>query len=154
MSVHADSEIIASRQSFFRRWGTPITASAALLAATTLVLWLLDARLQQNHLIFVYFVPTALITIRFGSVSAMCVAIVAAFAAAFLFYSPRFSFMVDSPLELLELIFFSLLALLACQVVSGFASGGDVQKRRLRKRTASLRARWPAAAAMWDRLGR
>jgi hypothetical protein len=66
--------------------------------------------------------------------------------------------MVASPLDLLELILFSLLALLASQVVSGFASDSDVEKRRQRVRAASwgaaLRARWPSAAALWDRLGR
>jgi hypothetical protein len=65
---------------------------------------------------------------------------------------------VASALDLLELILFSLLALLASQVVSGFANDSDVEKRRERARAASwgaaLRVRWPAAAALWDRLGR
>ena len=91
---------------------------------------MIDAPLQQDHLIFIYFLPTALIAIRYGSISAMCVAIASTFAAAYFLYAPRFSFMVDSPLDLLELIFFSLLALLASQVVSGFANDRDVAKRR------------------------
>ena len=36
----------------------------------------------------------------------------------------------ESPLDLLELILFSLLGLLASQVVSGFARDGEVEKRR------------------------
>jgi hypothetical protein len=52
---------------------------------------------------------------------------------------------------MLELIFFSLLALLASQVVSGFAKDGEVERRR---RRASLRARWPWFAALRGRLGR
>jgi two-component system sensor histidine kinase KdpD len=154
MSVRADSEFVEARRSFLRRWVSPITVSAALLAATTVVLWAFDTPLHHDHLIFIYFVPTALIAIRYGSISAMCVTIGVTFAAAYLFYAPRFSFVVANPLDLLELIFFSLLALLASQVVSGFANDGDVEKRRQRVRTASLRARWPAAAALWDRLGR
>ena len=55
------------------------------------------------------------------------------FAAAYFLYAPRLSFMVASPLDLLELILFSLLALLASQVVSGFASDSDVEKRRERR---------------------
>jgi K+-sensing histidine kinase KdpD len=154
MSVRADSEFVETRRSFLRRWVTPITVSAALLAVTTLFLWAFDTPLHHDHLIFIYFVPTALIAIRYGSVSAMWVTIGVTFAAAYLFYTPRFSFMMANPLDVLELIFFSMLALLASQVVSGFAKDGEVEKRRQRVRAASLRARWPAAAALWDRLGR
>jgi len=45
-------------------------------------------------------------------------------------YAPRFSFKVESPLDLLELILFSLLGLLASQVVSGFTRASDVERRR------------------------
>src|SRR4029079_9379214 len=157
MSVRADWEFSGAKKSFLRRWVTPITVSAALLALTTAFVWTIDAPLQHDHLIFIYLVPTALIAIRYGSISAMCVAIFSTFAAAYFLYAPRFSFVVTSTLDLLELILFSLLALLASQVVSGFANDSDVEKRRERARgawSAAWRARWPAAAALWDRLGR
>jgi K+-sensing histidine kinase KdpD len=115
---------------------------------------MIDASLRHDHLIFIYFVPTALIAIRYGSVPAMCVTIVAAFAAAYFFYEPRFSFKVENPLDLIDLILFSLLALLASQVVSGFASDSEVEKRQQRARTASSRPRWPLMAALWESLGR
>jgi two-component system sensor histidine kinase KdpD len=134
---------------FWRRWITPITASAVLLALTTAFVWMIDAPLRQDHLIFIYLVPTALIAIRYGNISAVCVAIASTFAAAYFLYTPRFSFMVTSPLDMLELIFFSLLALLASQVVSGFANDSDVEKRRQRA-PASREKSW--AAALLDRL--
>jgi len=154
MSMRASWEFIGTRTSWLRRWVTPITVSAVLLALTTGVLWMINASLQQDHLIFIYFVPTALIAIRYGSISAMCVTIAATFAAAYFFYAPRFSFKVESSLDLFELILFSLLALLASQVVSGFAKDGDVEKRRQRTRATSLRARWPSVVTLWNRLGR
>jgi K+-sensing histidine kinase KdpD len=154
MSMRAGWEFVGTRTSRLRGWVTPITVSAALLALTTGFLWMIDASLQHDHLIFIYFVPTALIAIRYGSISAMCVTIAATFAAAYFFYAPRFSFKVESALDLFELILFSLLALLASQVVSGFAKAGDVEKRRQRTRAASLRVRWPSVVALWDRLGR
>src|SRR5258708_23052320 len=113
MWVRAGWEFVETRSSRLRRWVTPITASAALLALTTGFLWMIDASLQHDHLIFIYFVPTALIAIRYGSVPAMCVTIVAAFAAAYFFYEPRFSFRAENPLDLRALVLFSLLALLA-----------------------------------------
>lgn len=142
MSLRADAESEEMQKSLIRRWVTPITASALLLALTTFGLWLLAPGLQQDHLIFIYFVPTALIAIRYGSVSAMCVTIASTFAAAYLLYTPQFSFMVENTLDLMEMILFSLLALLASQVVSGFASDSEVKKRRVRVPAASRR-RWP-----------
>ena len=129
MTMHAHWEYVGTR-SFIDRWATPITASVLLLSATTALLWIFDVSLEHDHLIFIYFVPTALIAIRYGSLPAMWVTIASNFAAIYLFYAPRFSFAVDSPLDLLELVFFSMLALLASQVVSGFASDNEIAKRR------------------------
>lgn len=154
MSVRAELDTRGIGKSFLRRWVTPITVSAVLLAATTAFVWMIDAPVQHDHLIFIYLVPTALIAIRYGSISAMFVAIASTFAAAYLLYAPRFSFVVQSPLDLLELILFSLLALLASQVVSGFAKDTDIEKRRERARPVSWRARWLSMAALWDRGGR
>src|SRR5947209_265711 len=95
----------------FPRAPTPISLST-VRALTTAVRGMIDASLQHGHLVFIYFVPTALIAIRYGSVSAMCVTIAATFAAAYFFYAPLFSFKVESQLDILELILFSLLALL------------------------------------------
>jgi K+-sensing histidine kinase KdpD len=142
-----------ARKSFIRQWVTPITASTVLLVLTSVFVWMVDAPLQHEHLIFIYLVPTALIAIRYGSSSAMCVAIASAFVAAFFLYVPRFSFMMANPLDLLELVLFSMLALLASQVVSGFANDRDVEKRR-RRRAVQWRERWPSIAVLWNRLRR
>lgn len=115
-----------------RRWATPVTVSLMLVAVTTLVLWLIDAQLKQEHVIFIYFAPAAWIAIRYGSVAAMCATIASTLAAAYFLYSPRLSFLVDSPLEVLELVFFGMLAVLASRVVAGFASDREVVGRRVR----------------------
>jgi len=147
MTVRADREFAEVRPSLLRQWLSPISASAALLAATTVLLWLWDSPLPHEHLIYIYFVPTALIAIRYGSVSAMWVTIGATLAAAYLFYAPRFSLAVESPLDVLELIFFGMLALLASRVVSGFANDHGVARRR-------PKGRWPSWAVLWERAGR
>ena len=152
MSLRSEMEFSRTGNSFLRRWVSPITASAVLLALTTAFVWLIDVPIQNDHLIFIYFVPTALIAIRYGSISAMCVTIVSTFAAAYLLYAPRFSFMVANPLDLMELILFSLLALLASQVVSGFANDREVERRRDRLRRPLWREKWPVIAALWSRI--
>jgi K+-sensing histidine kinase KdpD len=153
MSVRADREFVGTTTRLpLRRWVTPITVSAVLLALTTAFIWLIDVPLQHDHLIFIYLVPTALIAIRYGSISAMCVATVSMLAAAYFLYAPRFSFVVENPLDLLEIIFFSLLAVLASQVVSGFANDHDVARRRRPAHAASSRANWHSMTAFWNRL--
>jgi K+-sensing histidine kinase KdpD len=128
-----------SARSLTRQWFTPITVSLALVAFTTLFLWEIQPTLQQEHLIFIYFVPTTLIAIRYGSLSAMGVIIASSLAAAYFLYRPQFSFVVGSVLDLMELILFSMLALLASQVVSGFAKDTDIVRRRQRVRAKSVR---------------
>jgi K+-sensing histidine kinase KdpD len=152
MSLGADLESAGTALKFRRRWITPIAVSLVLVALTTVILWLLQPQLNQQHLIFIYLVPTSLVAIRYGSISAMCVIIASSIAAAFLLYAPYFSFFVASALDMLELALFCLLALLASQVVSGFASDGDVARRRQRERTLPLQERWPALAALWNRV--
>ncbi len=116
--------------SLARRWISPITVSLLLVAITTVFLWVIQPRLEHDHLIFIYFVPTTLIAIRYGSLTAMGVTIASSLAAAYFLYAPKFSFMVASRLELLEIVLFCTLALLASQVISGFASADDVVKRK------------------------
>jgi K+-sensing histidine kinase KdpD len=130
MSLRREPESSSTEPSLVRRWITPITVSLLLVAVTTAILWTIQPRLQQEHLIFIYFVPTTLIAIRYGSLSAMGVIIASSLAAAYFLYPPNFSFLVGSRLEFLEIVLFSMLALLASQVVSGFAKDDDVVKRR------------------------
>ena len=92
MSVRADLDFVGDQEIVPSPVGPPITASAALLALTTAFVWMIDAPLQHDHLIFIYLVPTALIAIRYGSISAMCVTIVSTFAAAYFLYAPRLQF--------------------------------------------------------------
>lgn len=100
MSLRREPES-STEPSLVRRWITPITVSLLLVAITTAILWVLQPRLQQDHLIFIYFVPTTLIAIRYGSLSAMGVTIASGLAAAYFLYPPNFSFLVASRLELL-----------------------------------------------------
>jgi two-component system sensor histidine kinase KdpD len=127
------------------RWLTPVSASLVLVAVTTLVLGLLDVRPTPDHLIFIYFTPTAFIAIRYGSIPALLTTMASALAGAYFLYAPRHSFMIADGLDLLELTFFGLLAMLASQVVSGFAADAQVKPRQ--RSGSLLRRLLPRAAA-------
>ena len=81
----------------------------------------------------------------------MCVTIASGLAASYFLYAPRFSFQIANPLDVLELALFCLLALLASQVVSGFANDDEVARRRPQP-AGPLSKRWPMAAALLNRL--
>jgi len=130
MSLRTDPES-STKSSLFRRWISPITVSLLLVAVTTALLWVIQPRLEQDHLIFIYFVPTTLIAIRYGSLSAMGVIIASGLAAVYFLYPPQLSFVLTG-LQFTEVVLFSLLALLASQVVSGFAKDRGVLKRAAR----------------------
>ena len=53
-----------------------------------------------------------------------------ALAGAYFLYAPFHSFMITDGLDLLELTFFGLLAILASRVVSGFAADAQVKPRQ------------------------
>jgi K+-sensing histidine kinase KdpD len=127
------------------RWVTPVSASLALVALTTLLLGVFGVRPAPDHLIFIYFTPTAFIAIRYGSVPATLTTMASALAGAYFLYAPRHSFMIAGGLDLLELTFFGLLAMLASQVVSGFA--GDAQVKPRQRRDSLLRRFLPRSAA-------
>jgi K+-sensing histidine kinase KdpD len=129
MSLRIEPES-STKPSLVRRWISPITVSLLLVAVTTALLWVIQPRLEQDHLIFIYFVPTTLIAIRYGSLSAMGVIIASSLAAVYFLYPPQLSFVLTW-LQFIEVLLFSMLALLASQVVSGFAKDGRVVKRRL-----------------------
>jgi K+-sensing histidine kinase KdpD len=117
-------------QLFARQWVVPVAISMVMVAIITVILWVVDTKLGTDHLIFIYFVPTTFIAIRYGSVSAMSTVIVSDLAAAYFLYPPKLSMLIANPLDVAELAFFTMLALLASQVVSGFANDSNVKERK------------------------
>jgi two-component system, OmpR family, sensor histidine kinase KdpD len=105
----------------------PFVMPLAVLAATTGILYALDVFLDPEHLIFGYLVPTTLIAVAYGSRAAMLTSVAGVLLAAYFLYDPEFSFYVSQPLHIAELVFFTLLALMASQVVAKIT---DTRRRR------------------------
>ena len=111
-----------------RQFG-PAIASAALVSVTTATLWMLHAEMQPEHLIFGYLIPTTLIAVRYGSVTAMLASIVCSLCAAFLLYPPEFNFYIADPLNVVELGFFLVLCLATTQFVGRLSDGERKQDK-------------------------
>jgi K+-sensing histidine kinase KdpD len=130
MSLRGEARFFRAERSLIGRCVEPVVASLAVVGITTLAVGGIEARLPHDHLVFIYLLPAVLIAIRYGSLSAMGVTVASGLAAAYFLYAPRFSFLIARPLDLVELILFCVLALLAAQVVSGFAGDGAMLRRR------------------------
>ena len=128
---------IAAKLKFVQHYIGPIALSLALVSVTTVVLFGFETKLSFRAVVFIYFFPTTFIAIHYGSIAAMVGIIASDLAAAYFFYVPKFSFEVSDPLDLVGMLFFTLLALMATQVVAGFANNPNVREggRRARNRT-------------------
>ena len=113
----------ASTVSKWLSWAAPIAVPLVLLAITTAVLFVLDIYLDPEHMIFGYLVPTTLIAIGYGSTAAMLTTIGGVICAAYFLYPPTFSLYIADPLHVTELVFFTLLALAASQVIVKIGDG-------------------------------
>jgi K+-sensing histidine kinase KdpD len=98
--------------------------SLVSIVATTAAIWALEEffGLQPKHLVFIYCIPTTLIASRFGNTPSILATILSGMAAIYFIYEPRFSFRVVDPVDLVELLLFALLAILASRVVYDFAT--------------------------------
>src|ERR1700722_3510110 len=104
-------------------WGEPMrfvkgaipfaVTLAAVAAVTAILLYFKLAGVGPHHPVFFYLLPITFVAIMFGSAPATMFAITAIPCGAYFLYDPIYSFRVTNPLEFGDLIFFSMLALIA-----------------------------------------
>ena len=110
--------MLTSTASKWASRAAPVVVPLVLVAITTGVLFVLDIYLDPEHLIFAYLVPTTLIAIAYGSTAGMLASIAGVICAAYFLSPPTFSLYVVEPLHVAELVFFTVLAVAASQVVA------------------------------------
>ena len=96
----------------------PVAGSLGAVALTTAILMALDARLEAQHLVLGYLLPTTLIAILYGSTIAFVTSAASSVAAAYFLFPPKFSLFIASPLHIAELGFFILLAVIASKATA------------------------------------
>lgn len=94
-------------------WKMPSLVSLAMVCLITGVLWCLklDA-VPVKDPIFFYLLPTAFVAVRYGSLPGLLCAVGGTVCAAFFLYEPVYSFYVSNDLEIGELVWFIVLALM------------------------------------------
>jgi K+-sensing histidine kinase KdpD len=113
----------------------PVVVALAVALLTTAALCALRLMFgDEEHLVFFYLLPMALVAILYGSRSAMICVAAASICAAYFLYNPVYSFYVSNPADLGELICFAGLALIGAKCTADLlrrpqpSRAGDVSK--------------------------
>lgn len=95
------------------RRAVPVVVSLAVVCAITAVLWYLKQTGDGlRHPVFFYLLPSALLAVLYGAFPALLCASTATACAAYFLYDPVYSFQFTNPLEIGDLAFFVLLAVI------------------------------------------
>jgi len=119
----------AARERILRSLWTLLVALSAILV-TSAALLAVDAFLDAKPLIFIYLLPTVVMAMHYGSTVAVLTSFASGLATAYFFFAPKFSFYIADPLNVAELGFFLLLAVIASKAVAVVTEDGRTIKRR------------------------
>jgi len=123
-----DAELPA--RSFWRKDILPLLLSLLGVSAITAVLLLLEQNAAANLVPIAYLIPVIFAATRWGIWPATLASIVSMVEADFFFFPPVYSFRVEDPQEVVDLLMFLIVALVSSNLAS-----------RLRQETESLRLR-------------
>ena len=94
-------------------WAIRLTVSLAVISLVTAVLWYFRrAGVGPLHPVFFYLLPVALLTIFCGRLPALLSASLATACSAYFLYDPLYSFQVTNRLEVGDLVWFGVLAVI------------------------------------------
>jgi K+-sensing histidine kinase KdpD len=113
---------------------TSVLVAFTAVLLTTLVLLAVDSYLAPDHLVLGYLLPTLVIAMHYGSTLAVVTAFASGMAAAYFLFPPKLSFNIAEPLNVAELGFFLLLAVIASKAVAVLADD-SMRSTRTRGRT-------------------
>jgi two-component system sensor histidine kinase KdpD len=123
----------AAQESRIRQPVSSLLLAFSAVLLTTVVLLAVDSFLDAEALVFIYLLPTVVMAMHYGSTVAVVTSFASALAAAYFFFPPKFSFYIADPLNVAELGFFLLLAVIASKAVAVVTKDGRVTKSTLRR---------------------
>jgi two-component system, OmpR family, sensor histidine kinase KdpD len=121
----------AAQESRIRQPVSSLLLAFSAVLLTTVVLLAVDSFLDAEALVFIYLLPTVVMAMHYGSTVAVLTSFASALAAAYFFFPPKFSFYIADPLNVAELGFFLLLAVIASKAVAVVTKDGRVTKSTL-----------------------
>jgi len=107
---------------------SPILVAFSTVLLTSVVLLAVDSFLDAEALAFIYLLPTVVMAMHYGSTVGVLTSFASALAAAYFCFPPKFSFYISDPLNVAELGFFLLLAVIASKAVAVVTKDDRVTK--------------------------
>jgi two-component system, OmpR family, sensor histidine kinase KdpD len=104
--------------------------SLLLVGITTIALVIVQQFFPLRHLILVYLVPVVFAAMNLGMVPAVIALIASGAATVFFFYPPIYSFLVEDPQHLIELLLFSFVAIVTGLLATNLRRHADLARRR------------------------
>jgi two-component system, OmpR family, sensor histidine kinase KdpD len=119
-----------AKRGFLRGQFSPIATALALVAATTIVIFGLISLVDLRHGAIIYLIPVTFVATRFGLVPALVAAAAGSLAAEYFFYEPTFSFVINDPQEVVDLLLFILVAVVTSQLAASQKQQAEVARQR------------------------
>ena len=105
-------------RAFLKEHGIPTIVGLIAIAVITAIMMTLSDYFVKDHLIFFYLLPITGIAMYFSSTPAVVASITSVAGAAYFLFPPKFSFHIDEPLQVVELLLFSIFAFVASKASS------------------------------------
>jgi K+-sensing histidine kinase KdpD len=112
---------------------SPLLVALSAVILTSVVLLAVDPIIDTEALAFIYLLPTVVLAMHYGSTVGVLTSFASALAAAYFCFPPKFSFFISDPLNVAELGFFLLLALIASKAVAVVTRDESRDKVTLRR---------------------
>ena len=107
-----------------------ILLTLCMVAIVTAAVYFIVIETGLGHGSVVYLIPVVIAATRWGIVPAIVAAICGVFASAFFFYPPLYSFRVNNPHEVLNLILFIFVAVVVSQLATRLKRQLEVSRQR------------------------
>jgi len=108
---------------------SPVLVAFSAILLTSVVLIAVDSFLDAEALAFIYLLPVIVMAMHYGSTVGVLTSFASALAAAYFCFPPMFSFFISNPLNVAELGFFLLLAVIASKTIAVVTKDERVTRR-------------------------
>ena len=103
--------------------------SLLLVGITTIALLIVEQFFSLRHLILLYLVPVVIAATNLGMVPAVIAVIASGGATVFFFYPPIYSFLIEDPQHLVELLLFGFVAIVTGLLAINLKRQADLARR-------------------------
>ena len=107
-----------------------VIGALILVTGVTLILEALKAFVSLPPIVITYLIPVLIAAIRWGFLSAMVATIAGAASAAFFFYQPTHTLLVEDPARRLGLLLFAIIAVVAAHLAVRMRRESEIVRKR------------------------